>query len=344
MANETYFKNFNTIQYGNNTVVDITERVITLNNVVKNPYVYYPLEVTQGTRADQVADANFNDSYSSWVLYLSNEITDPYYEWPLDDYQFNKFIELKYGSMETAMNKVSYWRNDWYGKDSISVSAHNAQIAGNPLRVKYWKPNYNYGGSVISYSRTQHDWKVNTNKILQFSINTEDLTPVRSVTLPDGTIKDEYFILNEIVNINDGTAQVLQSNSSVLIVNNPQNITEDIYYFEFKLNVEITTSNKDYSVLETNQKTLWTPITYAPPSGLPQTGVIGGKESKNFVSFDSCITITDNITEDELIYWKPVTCYDMEFEKNTGNRTIRVIQPQYVPKYIHNVKTLLSNT
>jgi hypothetical protein len=343
MANETYFKNFNTIQYGNNTVVDITERVVTLNNLEKNPYVYYPLEVTQGSRADQIADASFNDPFSSWVLYLSNDITDPYYEWPLDDYQFNKFIELKYGSMETAVNKVSYWRNDWSGKDSISVSAYNSQIAGNPTRIKYWKPNYNYGGGVISYSRTQHDWKVNTNKILQFSIKVNGFTPVKTVTLPDGTIQNEYFIPNEIVTINDGTAQVLQSNSSVLIVNNPQNITEEIYYYELKSDNDITISNKEYSALNTNQKNLWTAVVHTPPEGVPQTGLISGRESKNFASFDSCNMITNNIPEDEFVYWKAVSCYDTEFEKNSGNRTIRVMQPQYVPKYIYNVKTLLSN-
>jgi hypothetical protein len=80
MASETYFKNFNTIQYGNNSVVDITERVVVLNNVQKNPYVYYPLDITDGARPDQISNQNYNDPFASWVLYLSNDIVDPYYE------------------------------------------------------------------------------------------------------------------------------------------------------------------------------------------------------------------------------------------------------------------------
>ena len=99
MTTETYFKNFNTIQYGNNSVVDITERVVVLNNVGKNPYVYYPLDITDGARSDQIADASYNDPYSSWVLYLSNDIVDPYYEWYLTQDQFNNFIITKYGSI-----------------------------------------------------------------------------------------------------------------------------------------------------------------------------------------------------------------------------------------------------
>jgi hypothetical protein len=306
MANETYFKNFNTIKYGNNTVVDITERVVTLNNVQKNPYVYYPYDLLQGARADQISDQTYNDSYASWVLYLSNDITDPYYEWPLDDYQFNKFIEQKYGSMENALRKIAFWRNNWVGKEPISVAAYNSQISSNPLFRKYWKPNFNYGGGIINYSRTQEDWVVNTNKIFKYDIDTTGLIPVKTVNIVvsnNVVVQNEYFTRNEIVTINDGTAQVLQSNSTVLMVNHPRDITD-------------TT----------------------------QTGTIIGKESNNTADFNQCIGITNTISDDEIVYWSPVSYYDVENEKNMGNRTIRIMQPQYVPKYIYNVKTLLSNT
>ena len=302
MTTETYFKNFNTIQYGNNSVVDITERVVVLNNVEKNPYVYYPLEITDGARSDQIADASYNDPYSSWVLYLSNDIVDPYYEWYLTQDQFNNFIITKYGSIENAMNKIAFWRNDWVDKDNISTLTYNAEIAGNPNRMKYWSANYNYSGNIISYSRTKTDWKVNTNKIYEYSIDTTGATLVKTVTLPDGTIQEEYFIANEIVTIGDGRAQVVQSNSTVVIVNNVIDVVEN------------------------------------------STGVIVGQESGNMIDFNSIKINAVNVSYDEIVYWKSVSYYEVEDEKNQGNKTIRVMQPQYVPAFIKNTKALLSNT
>jgi hypothetical protein len=308
MAAETYFKNFNTIQYGNNTVVDITERIVTLNNVEKNPYIYYPLEIIEGARPDQITDKSYNDPYASWILYLFNDITDPYYEWPLTEFQLNKFIESKYNSMPQAMQKIAFWRNNWSGKEDISVAEYAAEINNNAERIKYWKANYNYNGTINSYSRTKEDWIVNTNKILQFNIDTTGITPIKTVKITDGNTKidqHEYFIHDEIVHFDGGfgKAQVVQSNSTVMIVKNPMNY-ESLSF-----------------------------------------GTVVGNESNTRLTYTSSLQINvNNISDNVIYYWKPVTYYDVENEKNAGNRTIRLLQPQYVPEYIKNVKTLLSNT
>ena len=288
MATESYFKNFNTIQYGNTTVVDITERVVVLNNIQKNPYVYYPLDITEGSRPDQIADQNYNDPFSSWVLYLSNDIVDPYYEWPLTNYQFDEFIISKYGSMEQATKKIAFWRNDWIDKPILSVSGYLAETNNNPDRVKYWKANYNNSGKNVGYSRTPEDWITNTNQIIEYPFNTGN---------------SGSFINGEVVTINgDSRAQVVSSTNSKVIVNNPI----DVQSFP--------------------------------------TGTILGQESGFQVLYSAKNILSTNLSDNEIAYWKPVSFYDVEVEKNAGNRTIRVMQGQYVPKFIQNVKTLLSNT
>ena len=288
MATETYFKNFNTVTYSNNSVVDITERVVVLNNIQKNPYVYYPLDLTEGSRADQIADQNYNDSYASWVLYLSNDIVDPYYEWPLTDYQFDAHIVSKYGSMEKALQKIAFWRNDWVDKPTLSVAGYLAETNNNPDRLKYWKANYNNSGKSSSYSRTTEDWITNTNQIIEY---------------PYTTGQSGSFIKGEIVTINGNSrAQVVNSTNAKVIVNNPidvQNIS---------------------------------------------TGTMIGQQSGFQVSYTAKNILVTNISANEIVYWKPVSFYDVELEKNAGNRTIRVMNGQYVPKFIQNVKTLLSNT
>jgi len=287
MATQTYFKNFNTIQYGNSTsntaVVDITERVVTLQNIQINPYLYYPLDITEGDRADQIAYTNYSDPYSSWVLYLTNNIIDPYYDWYLTQDQFNSFIELKYGSLANATQTIAFWRNNWVDQPSLNPSAYATEIAGNPNRIKYWEPNLSLAGVPISYSRVQVDWTVSTNQIVSYNYT-----------------GSSNFIVNEIVNINGtGTGQVVQSNSSTVIVQHTQNV--------------INTSS----------------------------GYLYGKQSQSNVTITAFSYLANTLQNDELVYWTPVYNYDIENEKNEGNKTILVMQPQYVPKYVNNVKNLL---
>jgi hypothetical protein len=282
---ETYFNNFNIIQYSNNAIVDITERAVVLSNLAKNPNIYYPADITDGSRADQIAQLNYNDAYSSWILYLNNNIVDPYYEWYLTPDQFNQFIATKYGSYVNATQTIAYWRNNWVDQPALTPAGYAAEIAGNPNRIKYWQPNYN-NSQIINYTRVQQDWTVSTNQIVQYNYT-----------------GNSSFIVNEVVNINGtGTAQVVQSNSSVLVVQHTLN--------------NVATSN----------------------------GYIYGQQSQSNVTITAFSYLANTISTNEVAYWAPVYYYDVENEKNEGNRTILVMNENFVPAFINNVKSLLSNT
>mgnify|MGYP003348655755 CR=1 FL=1 len=98
MATDTkYFSKFKQITYGNTAAIDITQRAVQLKTIQSNPYIFYPLDVVNDTRPDQISYAAYEDPYYSWSLYLINNITDPYYEWYMSDRQFTNFIKDKYG-------------------------------------------------------------------------------------------------------------------------------------------------------------------------------------------------------------------------------------------------------
>ena len=150
MSQDKYFDKFPLITYSNNIVVDITKRVTLLDRVSKNPYIFYPFDLSGSERADQFSNRYYDDSYKSWILYLSNNITDPYYEWYLSDDELNNLIEKKYGSIVDAQQKIKYYRNDWENQDPISVSAYDS-LSEN--RKKYWNPEYLNGNKIINYVR-----------------------------------------------------------------------------------------------------------------------------------------------------------------------------------------------
>ena len=290
---ETYFKNFNLINYANNIAVDLTERVVVINNLEKNPYLFYPTDINEGARPDQIAAAAFDDPYSSWILYLTNDIVDPYYEWYLNDHQFNEFVGSKYGSVELAQQKVAYYYNNYVDQQSITVGAFESLSAG---QQKYWNPAYDNLGRITKYERQKNDWHVSTNYIVNLDIT--------------GT---SNFTADEIVTIkytdqSTGRAQVAYSNSSTVVI---RHCSGDFF------------PRQDDDII------------------ISDTSYVYGEESQSNCNVTKCTFIANNIPSDEYSYWQAKSYYDVEQEKNEGNRTIRVLQSQYAPQFIRNTKQLL---
>src|SRR6266404_8093910 len=103
---QTYFRNFNTIAYANTPAVDLTERIVVQRSTQYNPYIFYPLDISDGVRPDMVAYTNWGDPFTSWVLYLTNDIIDPYYEYYLTREQFINFINDKYGTVTKSQQLI----------------------------------------------------------------------------------------------------------------------------------------------------------------------------------------------------------------------------------------------
>jgi hypothetical protein len=290
---DTYFSNFNRITYANNVSVDLNERTVVLKNAIRNPYLFYPIDIANDTRPDQIAFQAYGDPYASWAIYLSNDIIDPYYEWYLNDYEFSQFIKNKYGTQEKAMTKVAFYSNNWYNDDAIDPSGFNA-LSG--LQKSYWEPVYGVGTQIIEYVRKKDDTKFSTNYILAI-----------------GYTGNAAFTKDEVININidntsSGRAQFVTSNATHCIV-------QHIYGDAFPHDDVVITANS----------------------------YMTGTESNANVSYTSCSFIANNIPEELEAYYSPIYLYDVEVEKNEGNKVIRVLQPQYYPDFYKNFKDLMGS-
>lgn len=188
---EKYFEKFPVITYSNTAVRDITARAIVLNSVYNSPVFYYPYDIQQGERADNISDRYYKDQYMDWVLRLTNKVVDPYYDWYLDETTFNDFVVKKYGSYVNAVSKVKYYRNNWYAyPDPISDSTYASLV--EDLK-KFYEPIYSdvyYSTTPIGYKRKQIDWKKTTNQIVRYNVV--------------GT----NYINDEIVDVYLGTAKI----------------------------------------------------------------------------------------------------------------------------------------
>jgi len=165
---EKYFEKFPLTFYANNRVIDITKRVKLLDRVSSNPFAFYPYDIGNGERADNFSSRYYDDSYLSWLVYLSNDIVDPYYEWYLQPNEFNQYIEKKYGSLETSNQKIKFYRNNWENQEPISPSLYNALTDENKA---FWEPIYSSSSFVKEYKRKEQDWVYNTNKIVSYTVS-----------------------------------------------------------------------------------------------------------------------------------------------------------------------------
>lgn len=290
---DRYFDKFPQITYSNNSAVDITRRVALLDKVSRNPYIFYPFEITGQERPDQLSNRYYEDPYKSWLIYLTNKITDPYYGWYLSEDEMQEFVNSKYGSLYSAQTKIKFYRNDWENKDPINKNEYNALI---PELKKYWQPNYGVGNTVIDYVRKEADWSVSTNKIISYSVS------------------NTAFIKNEICNIrlmddSLGKGQVLSTTSNTVLL-------QHVY--------------GSYFTSETVQIDPESHISY-----------IYGTESNCNAVITAVTSLSNNISEEEMVYWKPITYYDYENEKNEYNKSIRLIDSSQTTKAVENLRTLL---
>lgn len=107
MAVRGYFSHIPSIEYGTKVARNLITRPIIKQKILNNPNIIYDYVVKDGERPDIVADAYYGNVNYVWLIFLANDIVDPYYDWPLTTNQFEQFIIDKYGSIEASKDTTS---------------------------------------------------------------------------------------------------------------------------------------------------------------------------------------------------------------------------------------------
>ena len=92
-------------------VTDITRRFSVANFIRNTNVTFDEYYVQDGERPDIIADGYYDDSTLDWLVLMTNETHDPYYEWPLSYEQFNLMILQKYrgyGTNNSDLATLSY--------------------------------------------------------------------------------------------------------------------------------------------------------------------------------------------------------------------------------------------
>ena len=98
-----YFQQFPKILYGFDKqdfkpVTDLMIRVKVRDKVLNEISLYNTYDVKNGETPENIAFKHFGDPALHWVILLTNNITDRFYEWPMTQPQFAEYLTDKYGA------------------------------------------------------------------------------------------------------------------------------------------------------------------------------------------------------------------------------------------------------
>ena len=167
-----YFNKLGIITYDDQLVNNIISSVRFKDVVLKTQAAFYPYTIKEGERADTIAANYYDDARYTWLVYLSNKIMDPYYEWPLSQYDLEKYLIKKYGTVAEAADKVAFYKVNWESDDSLLTPSGYAALSTD--LKKYWAPIVGVQGTVVNYERKELDWVVETNQVVSVTVSSVD--------------------------------------------------------------------------------------------------------------------------------------------------------------------------
>jgi hypothetical protein len=153
----SYFRNFPKVEYNGKSIVNITRRIKIMDEIRKNPLAYLSYFVKEEDRPENIAYYYYDDPYKVWLVYMSNDIIDPYSQWPLAQYDFEQTFIKKYAAQAKATN------SDYIG-----------------YRVIEWGQNTLITDNIVHYrNNADKTLLINKDTFTYGDIETGDWTPVR---------------------------------------------------------------------------------------------------------------------------------------------------------------------
>ena len=121
---------------------DILRRVKLRATIKSGGMLFDKYDVKEGEKPEDVAYKWFGDAELHWVILMTNNITDRYYEWLMNQAQFAEFLTDKYGAgSEDAIHHYEITKssgrttakgpNDYSHKVEVNSDTDNASSISN---------------------------------------------------------------------------------------------------------------------------------------------------------------------------------------------------------------------
>lgn len=169
-----YFSNFPTVRYKSDNM-DGTAKNIMLRGILRDEakrVLVETIEIKPTDRADYISHLLYETPEYDYMLYLMNDIIDPYYEWYMTQEQLSEYLNNKYGE---TIDDIKYWK---------AITTNNSLAA-----IQIRDPGNNYVNNDIVFIGINRPGQLasarittdNANGIINFTI----VNPGKDITNPD---------------------------------------------------------------------------------------------------------------------------------------------------------------
>lgn len=217
-----YFSRFPLVDYNGTPAKNILARVDFTEETKRDIYSNFDYVIQDDLiRPDYLSYTYYDSSQYDWMIYLSNNIVDPYHDYYLGAEDFEKYIIGKYGTLSSARDKVMFYRNDWASDESLIPESTYDSL--QPEIKKYWKPRLNANNQIAGYERVKDDWVVSTNKILELVLTADPTSFVVGdiITQSSTGAKATVVFIDTVRN-----SVVVQHVEEDFVVNEPEGLLE----------------------------------------------------------------------------------------------------------------------
>ena len=119
---------------------DILKRVKQRNAIKDGQFIFDTYDVVNGESPETVAYKWFGDAQLHWVILMTNNVLDRYYDWPMNQVQFQEFLEDKYSNpdgihhyelTQDSGRTTSQGPSDYSHKVEVTSDTFNASSISN---------------------------------------------------------------------------------------------------------------------------------------------------------------------------------------------------------------------
>lgn len=181
-----YFDKFPLIEYKGSLVKNILAKIDFTDRTRNDIHSSFDFVLSEhNKRPDNLSHNYYNSPFYDWLIYITNNVVDPYHDYYKDDNEMREYIIQKYGSIRAATDKILFYRNNWAPDDGIITSLQFDNLHNNIQQ--YYKPVISNSNQILHYVRKQVDWVQSTNKIICIKLKNAEFFDVGNVINQNGS-------------------------------------------------------------------------------------------------------------------------------------------------------------
>ena len=129
----------------------------------QNVIAFNKFQVEGDDRPDNVADEIYGNPKLDWVVLLSNNIINIHDEWPMSQFDFQRYLDNKYDKVQ--LSQIHHYETTEIKNPSGSILLEAGQYVDSDFTYKYSQDGSNYSvNSVTSVSNYQYEIDKNDAK------------------------------------------------------------------------------------------------------------------------------------------------------------------------------------